>query len=399
MAQITPRLQDAKHALDAADRVRADGQALVDQGRQLAKQGAETIRAADPQYWTAARLVFDELSQSPLTQAQAAEMLSRSRGYVSKLYSIGKTFRGRDPQAEGLSFDAAYRQAQEVSDYGIGREKFTKLLDAESMSLTQAEIAEQTGLAQSTVSEYLSQMIKEGVVQKGPGRPARYELAPAPAPSPVPDEHPINDDAERRRREGEITDRLARGESVPGGPGACARHGCAHAKVHHNSRNRVHECERCDCPGFLKALPGREPQPDDGESRRKLDAQEILHFVSGRVFREIKSGRLVLDPAERDQLIADLSGTIAVLREQSQITVLPPDQAPDAQAVAEALQGLARQLRWASTSGQHMYLSDGATVWVVIASTRAAIIRERKGKITAHPSDVTANWLLHKITR
>ena len=129
MSEITPRLQDAKHALDAADRVRQDGQALVDQGRQLAKQGAETIRTADPQYWTAAKLVFEELSQTPMTQAQAAEMLDRSRGYVSKLYSIGKTFRTRDPQAEGLSFDAAYRQAQEVSDYGIGKERLTRLLD------------------------------------------------------------------------------------------------------------------------------------------------------------------------------------------------------------------------------------------------------------------------------
>jgi predicted transcriptional regulator len=154
MSQITSRLADAKRALDAADRVRADGQALVDEGRQLAKQGAEQIRQADPQYWTAAQLVFAELSQTPITQQQAAQMLGRSRSYVSKLYSVGKTFTGRDPRAEGMSFDAAYRQAQEVSDYGIGREKITRVLDSSS-SLTQAEIAEQADLAQSTVSEYL----------------------------------------------------------------------------------------------------------------------------------------------------------------------------------------------------------------------------------------------------
>lgn len=33
------------------------------------------------------------------------------------------------------------------------------------------------------------------------------------------------------REEGQLTDRIARGESVPGGPGACTRPGCAHGSV------------------------------------------------------------------------------------------------------------------------------------------------------------------------
>jgi predicted XRE-type DNA-binding protein len=407
MNKITPRLADAKRALDAADRARADGQAMVDQGRALAKQGTERIRQADPQYWTAARLVFDELTQTPVTQQQAAIVLGRSRSYVSKLYSVGKAFTGRDPAREGLSFDAAYRQSQEVSDYGIGREKISGALDGPS--LTQSQLAEHTGLAQSTISEYLTEMIREGTVCKGTGRPARYELAPA--PSPVRDEHPINDgsdlggqDGEDRASadQGEATDRLGRGESVPGGPGACARPGCGHAKVQHNAGNRVRECERCDCPGWISEMPAADPEPEpelrDEEGRRRLDVQEILRFVERRVHREIQSRRLVPTPDEARLLIDELSAAITALRDQATITIVPPDQIPDPATVSEALKGLARQLRWASTAGQHSYFTDGATVWVVIASTRCAIVRARNGKVTAHPSDVTAHWLLTRAT-
>jgi hypothetical protein len=52
--------------------------------------------------------------------------------------------------------------------------------------------------------------------------------------------------------EGEATDRLARGEAVPGGPGACARPGCGHAKVWLAHLNRRHPCERCGCRGFVR---------------------------------------------------------------------------------------------------------------------------------------------------
>jgi DNA-binding transcriptional ArsR family regulator len=393
MSQITPRLADAKRALDAADRVKADGQALVDEGRSLAKQGIERIRSADPQYFTAARLVFEELAQTPISQQLVADMLGRSRSYVSKLYSIGKTFRGRDLQAEALGFDAAYRQAREVSDYGIGREKILGVLDGHAM--TQAEIEEQTGLAHSTISEHLKAMTKEGAVQKGIGRPARYELAPM---SAVPAEQPTDAQAgnDRLPQDGEATDRLAKGESVPGGPGACARNGCGHAKVHHNLRNRVRQCERCGCPGYLAEA---EPQlEEDSESRRRLDIEEILRYVERRIHREIASRRLVLTPDESRALVDELSGTITALRDQATITVVPPDKVPDAAAVAEALKGLAKQLRWASTGGQYTYFSDGATVWVVIANTRCAMVRTRNDKITVHPSDVTAHWLLTKAT-
>jgi predicted transcriptional regulator len=369
MSQITPRLADARRALDAADRVRADGQALVDEGRQLAKQGSERIRSADPQYWTAARLVHDELTQTPITQQQAADMLGRSRSYVSRLYSIGKTFTGRDPQAEGLTFDAAYRQAQEVSDYGIGREKLAAVLGSAPASLTQSDMAGQTGLAQSTVSEYLKQMITEGLVQKGPGRPARYELAPD-RPSDVRREQPAEDG---HREPGDGTPAPARPE------------------------DRAHE----DAGDQRAAEPmaGPEPELEDAEGRRRLDVREILRYLDGRILREAKAGRLVPAPDERRMLVDVLTASAAAFRDQSQITRVPADGRPDAGAVAAALVPLARQLRWASASGQHSYFTDGATVWVVVASTRAAIIRERNGKIAACPSDVSAHWLLARATK
>jgi hypothetical protein len=47
--------------------------------------------------------------------------------------------------------------------------------------------------------------------------------------------------------EGQIIDRLSRGEAIPGAPGTCL--GCHHAKVWHNPRNRIRECtvEGCEC--------------------------------------------------------------------------------------------------------------------------------------------------------
>lgn len=52
--------------------------------------------------------------------------------------------------------------------------------------------------------------------------------------------------------EGAATDRLAHGEAVPGGPGACGT--CHHAKVWHSHTNRNHPCERCDCASFTAAI-------------------------------------------------------------------------------------------------------------------------------------------------
>jgi len=357
VSQITPRLADAKRALDAADRVRADGQALVNEGRQLAKDGAERIRSADPQYWTAARLVYDELSAAPATQAEVADMLDRPRSYISKLYSIGKTFRGRDPSAEGLSFEAAYRRAREASDYGIGAEKITRVL-ADS-SLTQAEITAQTGLAQTTVSDHLAKMIREGTVQKAAGRPARYEQAPVP---PVRAEHPVNQPGDRPQ------------------PGAAPAPGE---------------------PAIVQpdGHPDPRPQLDDLEGRRQADVQEIIRFVDGRICREVKAGRLVLTPAETRTLIDLLSQTSAALRDKSQVTLVPSGGQPDPHAVTEALVPLAKQLHWASACGHQTCFTDGATVWVIVAGTYAAIIRERNGSVTAHPSDVTTDWILSKAAR
>ena len=360
--ELTPRLADAKRALDAADRVRADGQALIEEGRELVKQGGERQRSADPQYWTAAKLIYAELASSAITQQDVADLLGRSRSQVSKLYSVGKTFTNRDPLAEGLSFAGAYRHAQEVSDYGIGREKILAALDGPS--LTQAEVEERTALAHSTVSDYLKKLIQDGKVQKGPGRPARYERAPV---SEVPDEHPTND--------------------RPADP---------HPDDEHPASNGP--ADRPQPEPETHPGPDAEPQLDDIEGRRVQDVQEIILFVERRIRREIVGKRLTVTPTEARQLIEELSGSIAALRDQATITILPPDQRPDMHAVGEALAKLGKELRWASTTGQQTYLTDGGTVWVVIANTRAAIVRRTGSKITLHPSDVTAGWLLTKAT-
>lgn len=46
--------------------------------------------------------------------------------------------------------------------------------------------------------------------------------------------------------------RLSAGESVPGGPGACARAGCAHLTLWHgpNGRFKGQPCLKCECPAF-----------------------------------------------------------------------------------------------------------------------------------------------------
>ena len=53
-------------------------------------------------------------------------------------------------------------------------------------------------------------------------------------------------------------DRLARGEAVPGGPGACGRDGCAHLTLRHgqNGRYRGKPCRQCACPAYLPQPPG-----------------------------------------------------------------------------------------------------------------------------------------------
>ena len=50
-------------------------------------------------------------------------------------------------------------------------------------------------------------------------------------------------------------DRLARGESVPGGPGACAT--CGHLTLWHgmHGRYRNKPCTKCDCPAYTDQEP------------------------------------------------------------------------------------------------------------------------------------------------
>ena len=62
-------------------------------------------------------------------------------------------------------------------------------------------------------------------------------------------------------------DRLARGEAVPGGPGACDRDGCAHLTLWHgeHGRYRKRPCRQCDCPAYL-------PQPEGAAILTQLHA-------------------------------------------------------------------------------------------------------------------------------
>jgi Bacterial regulatory protein, arsR family len=346
--RLTARLADAKRALDAADRVVSDGDGMIYEGQELSKRGREKVRSADPQYWLAARLVYQELAETSVTQQSVADALGRSRSMVSKLYSIGKAYRSADPVAQGHSFASAYRAAQEVSDYGIGRLKIHNALDEGPR--TQAELAASTGLAQSTISEYLATMVKAGDAQKAAGRPARYELPAAPEPSSeVPAEQPIPEP----------------------GPGTHAR---------------------------PEPQPEPEPAPLTEEGRQHADAESLIRYLQAQV-REIKAGRLAPDPSESGRMVTELSAITAALRDRADITALPRDQWPEASAVGEALKSLAKTVRWASTAGQHAYFTDGATVWVVIANTRCAIVKTRNDKVTVHPSDVTAHWLLTKATQ
>jgi Protein of unknown function (DUF3631) len=61
--------------------------------------------------------------------------------------------------------------------------------------------------------------------------------------------------------EGAITDRLARGEAVPGGPGACGRDGCWHQQLWHD-RTSTKPCRKCGCPGYV--LPHTGPAATNG---------------------------------------------------------------------------------------------------------------------------------------
>lgn len=52
--------------------------------------------------------------------------------------------------------------------------------------------------------------------------------------------------------EHDLAARLSEGESVPGGPGACAREGCAHLTLWHGRPGRFRDgpCRQCPCPAF-----------------------------------------------------------------------------------------------------------------------------------------------------
>jgi hypothetical protein len=78
--------------------------------------------------------------------------------------------------------------------------------------------------------------------------------------------------AAARIAEGQRIDRQARGEAIPGAPGACTRPGCAHPMIWHEHANRNRPCERCDCGGFQRGAAAAEveqaaPRPGTPEAR------------------------------------------------------------------------------------------------------------------------------------
>jgi hypothetical protein len=64
-------------------------------------------------------------------------------------------------------------------------------------------------------------------------------------------------------------DALSRGESVPGGPGACAS--CGHLTLWHGTRGRYRgkPCTKCDCRAFT--APG-DPAPAPAPRVRRKSA-------------------------------------------------------------------------------------------------------------------------------
>jgi hypothetical protein len=62
-------------------------------------------------------------------------------------------------------------------------------------------------------------------------------------------------------------DALSRGESVPGGPGACFT--CGHLTLWHgvNGRYRGKPCQRCDCRAF--SATADDPAPEPSRPRRR----------------------------------------------------------------------------------------------------------------------------------
>jgi len=81
----------------------------------------------------------------------------------------------------------------------------------------------------------------------------------------------------------DVTERLSRGESVPGALGAC--HSCGHLTLWHrkarSSRGYLGQpCQKCDCPAFT--IEGQEPKAPGQPSPRKSRAAKPAQ-VSGQL--------------------------------------------------------------------------------------------------------------------
>jgi hypothetical protein len=145
---------------------------------------------------------------------------------------------------------------------------------------TPRAISEATGIGYDNVKKACQRMAADGQLiadTTGRYRPADTPGTPAPesvpgvpgVPEPLPNwenaaadrGHPAETDVPGVPAQvlgpaaANAADRLARGESVPGGPGACAA--CGHLTLWHgmHGRYRNKPCTKCDCPAYTDQEP------------------------------------------------------------------------------------------------------------------------------------------------
>jgi hypothetical protein len=76
----------------------------------------------------------------------------------------------------------------------------------------------------------------------------------------------------------ELRDRLSAGEAVPGGPGACAREGCAHLILWHERRGKSRACGKCGCPAYTT------------EAGQVMPLAQLELFPAGPALRPLEPG-------------------------------------------------------------------------------------------------------------
>ena len=85
--------------------------------------------------------------------------------------------------------------------------------------------------------------------------------------------------------EGDQTDRLARGEQVPGGPGACT--GCHHGEVWHRKAGTRNGCEKCNCRKFSSTRRRPPTGPTTEQEGPEVKTMTTMH-VAGSTAEEVE---------------------------------------------------------------------------------------------------------------